>query len=288
MGKGSEPSAPDPVVTAQAQAAANKETAIASQELNMINQYTPYGSLEFDQRGTSETGTPQYSATQTLSPEERQKLDLSQQAGIQYGQTAVNQLGQVSDKLSAPLDYSGFGPAPTANEATRGTVADSLYNRMEPLMDRDRARLEDSLFNRGFTENSPGWKDAMDQEGRNRTDARLAVENQALSQMSQLYGLERSARDSDINELIQQRQIPLNELAAMLSGGQVQGPSFVSGPQGSINPADFMGATYASYQGDLDRYRTQQGSQNAMAGGLFGLGAAGLEAYGNYNQGAGG
>src|SRR5690606_21821689 len=105
MGKKSSPSppaAPDPVKTAQAQAAANKEAAIATGQMNMVNQYTPYGSLEYSQRGTAPDGTPQYSATQTLSPEQQQMLDLTNQAGIQYGQTANTQLGAVSDRLSQP------------------------------------------------------------------------------------------------------------------------------------------------------------------------------------------
>lgn len=280
MSKPKAPSPPDPVATAQAQGAVNKEAAIAQQELNFVNQQTPYGNLEFSQRGTSEAGTPQYTATTTLSPEEQQKLDLTNQAGIKYGQTANQQLNAVSGKLAQPLDYGALGAAPQINEQTRGAVADSLYGRLEPLMNRDRDRLETRLATQGITQGSEAYKNALDDEARARTDARLAVENQALGQAGQLYGLERSARDSAINELNQQRQIPLNELSAMLTGSQVQGPSFVGTPQAQLNPADLMGATYNSYQGELNNYNQKQGVQNALMGGLFGLGSAGLGAYG--------
>jgi len=37
------PVPPDPIKTAAAQAAVNKETAIAQAKLNMIDEYTPYG-----------------------------------------------------------------------------------------------------------------------------------------------------------------------------------------------------------------------------------------------------
>lgn len=48
MGKSS-PKAPDPVATANAQAAANKDAAVASQTLSMVDQYTPQGSLTYSQ-----------------------------------------------------------------------------------------------------------------------------------------------------------------------------------------------------------------------------------------------
>lgn len=58
MGKNSPkaPAAPDPVATAQAQAAANKETAIANAILGNVDQYTPYGNLTYTQTG----GNPVY------------------------------------------------------------------------------------------------------------------------------------------------------------------------------------------------------------------------------------
>ena len=50
MGKGSSaPPPPDPTVTANAQAAANKDTAITQAQLNMVDQYTPYGSTVYSQ-----------------------------------------------------------------------------------------------------------------------------------------------------------------------------------------------------------------------------------------------
>lgn len=95
-------------------------------------------------------------------------------------------------------------------------------------------------------------------------DFRLGAQGQAQSQESQDYGLQQSARNQAINEMIQQRSIPLNELAAMLTGNQVQNPSFVNTPQSTINPADIMGATYGSYNGQNTAYgiKAQQAAQS--------------------------
>jgi hypothetical protein len=63
MGKSapSAPAPPDPVATAQAQAAINKETAIAQSKLNRTNEYTPYGSSVWTQEAEeASTFTPKW------------------------------------------------------------------------------------------------------------------------------------------------------------------------------------------------------------------------------------
>lgn len=282
MGKSSpsQPAAPDPYATAAAQAAANKEAAIAGANINMVNQYTPQGSLEYTQRGKAEDGTPQYSATQTLSPEQQALYDLTAQAGQKYGETANAQLDAVSGKLSQPLDYSTLGAAPTINENTRQATAQAMYDRLNPQFDRDQAALETRLANQGIQIGSEAYSAAMGDFNRAKNDARLATESQALGQASQLYGLESTARDRAINEMTQQRQIPLNELAAMLSGSQVQGPQFVNTPQSQIAPADIAGMTYANYSGAQNAYNQNMANSRANTQGLYSLLGAGAQAGG--------
>lgn len=278
MGKKSPspPPAPNPAATAAAQAAANKEASIASQELSMVNQNTPFGSLEYTPRGESEAGTPQYTATQTLAPAQQEMLNLTNQAGINFGQTANQQLDNVRGNLSQPINYDTLGAAPQINEQTRAGVRDSILQRMQPQIDQDRARLETSLANQGIGYGSEAYNSAFDPFNRSVTDTRLAADAASLGQASQLYGLEANQRDRAISEMAQQRQIPLNELNAMLTQSQVQGPQFVSTPQSAIAPADIMGATYGSYNADMNNYNQQLASNNSSRGGLYGLAGSGL------------
>jgi hypothetical protein len=313
------PTPPDPVATAQAQGAANKEAAIASQELNMINQRSPYGNLDFAQTGTSAAETPQYTATSTLSPSGQKQLDLTNQAAEKYGLTANEQLNQVSGQLSQPVNFgdlspapvadlstlgqaptasfSGLGAAPIANEQTRQSVRQSIQDREQPLQERRLDQLRSRLDTQGIAQGSKAYSDAMFDYDRGLNDFNLAADNQALNQMSQLYGLQAdqrgratneigqqfdfsnqardrslrdieaqyrldsNARDRGVNELVQQRQIPLNELAAMLSGSQVQGPSFINTPQQSMQAGDIQGATYANYNAANNAYNQQRASQ---------------------------
>lgn len=276
------PAAPDPAATAAAQATANKETAVAQANINMVNQYTPQGTLEYKQRGTAEDGTPQYSATQTYSPEQQKLYDLTNQAAQQYGETANTQLAAVKGKLAQPLDFSSLGAAPVINEATRQSVADSMYQRLNPQLERDRSALETSLANQGITAGSSAYNTAMDELNRSKTDARLAIDSQAGNEASRLYGLESSARNAAINEMMQQRSTPLNELSAMLSGSQVQGPQFVTPPQAQIASPDIMGMTSNNYaigsQNANAAAAMSNQSRSAGQSGMYGLIGTGLMA----------
>jgi len=287
MGKSSPspPPAPDPVRTAQAQAAANREASIASQEMSMVNQITPYGNMAYEQTGTSENNNPTYTATQTLSPEQQGLLDIENQVKQQYGDTANTQLANVSAKLSQPVDYTSLGAAPTANEATRTATRDSMLARMQPQMDQRRASLDTSLANQGFVVGSQGYNNAIDEANRSQNDMYLAADTQAGNEMARMYGLELSARNSAINEIMQQRNQPLNELSAMMAGAQVQGPQFVNAPNAQVAPTDIMGATYGSANIANQNYQTQMASGNSNRQGLYSLLGAGAQA-GAYAWGA--
>ena len=383
------PAAPDPVAVAQAQGAQNRAAAISQAEIAMVNQMTPYGGLEWTARGTTpistgaegETygGTPQYTATQTLSPEQHLILDLSNQAQIGYGQTALGQLEGVQDRLSSPvdlagltpaptinledfvgtaptadfsgipqpgqLDYSGLGAAPQFDQAYQDQISQAIRDRADIWQTRDLGRLENRLTNQGINIGTEAWNQEMDRRQAGINDFNLAADLQGLQQAqtrfgieqaarqlgttelgniysagvsdrdrgiaeasqlfglqanardravaeaSQLFALQSGARDRAINELMIQRNQPLNELAAMLSAQQVVQPSFLTPPQPSISAGDLQGATYANYQGalqqqamqnqnNLNGYQAGHAASNAMTGGLFGLAGAGIGAYG--------
>lgn len=277
-GGGSPPPAPDPQQTAQAQAAANKETAISQQQLNMVNQYTPYGKLEYRQRGTYRDGTPAYSAYQTLAPKQAQMKTLTDDAGIRYGQTANNQLEAIKGTLSKPMSFGSLGPAPMFNQEYRDEIAQSMYDRLNPQFDRDQNALEQKLVNQGLMPGSEAWNQALDDMNRARNDARLAIDSAALGQAAQMYGLEESGRNSRINEIAMLRSQPLNELAAMLTGSQVQNPQFVNTPVTGISPTDVAGPIYANYNAQLANYNQQQNRNNGFLGGLFDVGGSVLTA----------
>ena len=134
--------------------------------------------------------------------------------------------------------------------------------------------LEADQRNRATNEIGQLYGLQAEQRGRatNEIGQQFDFANQArdrsLRDIESQYGLDANARDRGVNELTQQRQIPLNELAAMLSGSQVQGPQFVSTPAPSIAAGDIQGATYANYQGAQNAYNQQQASNASAKGGM--------------------
>ena len=90
------PPAPDYTGAAQATAAGNLEAARATAAANRVNQYTPYGNLEYQSRGTDKFGNELYSVTQTLTPAQQQLLN--QQTGLSSGLLGTAQQG---------LNYAG-------------------------------------------------------------------------------------------------------------------------------------------------------------------------------------
>jgi hypothetical protein len=65
--------------------------------------------------------------------------------------------------------------------------------------------------------------------------------------------------------------MPLNEVAALLTGQQVQTPQLANTPQVGVAPTDVMGAYNQQYQGQLAQWQNRQQQQAAGLGGLFGL-----------------
>lgn len=116
------PAAPDPAATAAAQAQTNREAAIAQANLNRINQYTPQGSLVYNQIGTNADGTPQYSQTQTYSPEQQALYDQQNQIALSLGGLAQNNVARVNQAQSTPFSYEGMTPLQTGVQAPRGQM----------------------------------------------------------------------------------------------------------------------------------------------------------------------
>jgi hypothetical protein len=193
MGKPSPPKAPDPVAMANAQGAANADTARLQAQLNNVNQYTPYGSVTYQQNGDqwSQYVQPNSQVLQQIDS----TLDLQNAA---LG-TATNQLGRVNQALANPLTLNGLPNleaeaieprlqtqfnqgqqiqgqvGPTDFTADRQAVTDSVINqarsRLDPYFNQQEDRLRTQLANQGLSQNSAAYQNASGEFNRGRNDA---------------------------------------------------------------------------------------------------------------------
>lgn len=278
MGKSSPkaPAAPDPVATANAQTATNKETAIANAELNNVNQNTPYGSLKYTQTGTYADGTPKFQSDVNLSPEQQQLLGYQNQGDLGTAQLGVNQLGRISNAVSTPYSYNGLPDAPTDQTMAQSQAAgqQAILDRLAPQQAQDQEMLDTKLSNQGIQQGSAAYDDAYRQFNNAKTDAQqqAVLAGQQYATQGQQQAL--ANRQQAITEYSTQRNAPLNEYSSLVSGTQVQNPTFQSTNYAGASPADLSGNIYKNYQGALNQYSNQTAAQNATTSGLFSLGGS--------------
>ena len=248
------PKAPDPYQTAQAQAGMNKDTATTQQVLNMVNQYNPYGTLEYNHVKDDFVGgqwVPRYAATTTLSPTQQTLLDQTQKADLKTNDIALNQIDKVGSILGQPVNLG--------NEATEARLMELGSKRLEPRFEQDRQKLEQDMVNRGIRVGSAAYDTMQGQFGENRNDAY----NQLLL----------NGRQQAVAEQLQERNQPLNEITALLNGQQLTNPAFINTPQTQVANTDYSGLVQSQYKAQSDQH-------NAMLGGLFSLGSAAIGAAG--------
>jgi hypothetical protein len=254
----SPPPAPDPVATANAQQNLNQNTATTQQLLNMTNQVTPQGSLTYSQTGSNTfTGAdgktytvPQFTATQTLSPTEQKLFDLNTTSRTNLGNAGVTATGKINDILGSNVDLS--------NDAVENRLFQLGTERLTPQFQRDEDSLRTQLINSGIRPGSDAWNTEMTRLSQNKNDA--------------LNSLLLSGHQTAVNDILTERNQPLNEITALMSGSQVQNPSFASTPQASVAGTDYAGMVRDNYNAANQQYQARLAQNNAAMGGMFGLG----------------
>ena len=268
MGKSaSAPPAPDYTSAAKETASGNLDAARAATAANRVNQYTPYGSLEYKVSGEDPYGNATWSATQSLAPAQQQLLDYQNQASLGLGQLTGKGLGYVNNMLDTPFDTSKL---PTTGFNPSQSYQDAYMQRLQPQIAQGREALQTQLANSGIPVGSEAYKRAMMTQGQKENDLLAAATTQG-------FGVGQQARQSALQEQAYLRNEPLNTLNAVRSGAQVQGPSFVnSAQQANTAGPDILGATQMGYNANLAASNAQNAANNQMTQGLFSLGGAAL------------
>jgi hypothetical protein len=226
----------------------------------MVNQQTPYGSLNYGKTGTYDytdplTGKsvtlPQFTATTQLSPEQQKLLGQQQRFDQMTNRIGIQQAGRIGTLLDSPIDLN--------NSATEGRIDQLAQARLDPMWNQRQEAFNQQMQQRGVAPSSEAYNRANQQFQQSRNDA-----------YNQMY---LTGRQEAVNEALTQRNQPINEITALMAGGQVQQPNFVNTPSSSVAPTDYAGMVN-------NQYNQQQSQYNSMLGGLFGLGSAGIAAGG--------
>lgn len=258
------PAPPNPKDTSAAQTGTSVSTAIANAMLGNVNQNTPDGSLNYSQSGSYQftdpyTGKsytiPTFTATQTLSNIGQATKDQTDQAQLNLGKIANNQSAFLNDYLGKPVDL---------NTETENKIDELGRARLDPQFAQEAESLRTSLINRGIREGSPAFTAAMNNFNYGKNDA-----------YNSLY---LNGRAQGAQEALAQRNQPINEISALLSGSQVSQPNFINPQMPTIPTTDNAGLINQNYQQKLAAWQQSNAMGQSILGGLFGLGAAGIMA----------
>ena len=271
MGKqASAPPPPDYAGAAKETAAGNLDVARQTTAANRVNQYTPYGSLEYQMSGQDPYGNPMWKSTQSLAPDQQKLLDIQNQLSIGTGELGQQGLGYVQNMINKPFDTSSL---PTTGLNAGQSYQDAYMQRLAPQIQQGREALNVDLANRGIPVGSEAYKRAMMTQGQKENDLLAAATTQG-------FGTGLAANQQGFNQLAYQRNEPINTLNAVRSGAQVQGPSFVNpAQQANVAGPDILGAAQSTYNAQLGASNAQNAANNAMTSGLMGLAGAGVMKY---------
>jgi hypothetical protein len=289
------PTPPDPIVVANAQSAANIESATAQQKLNMINTNGPTGSVSYTPDATAPGG---YSQNTTLSQGQQGIYD----GGVQAQQGALNvanqQIGRVGAALNRGLDpgqlqtsYDQGGPIQNSfdkgqslqygydpgqqvqghagyqninqsvNQAANAAYGQAT-SRLDPQWQQAQRDQETKLANQGLGANSTAYQNGMDTFNRGKNDAYNQAAYSAIG-----------AGNAEQNTLMGQQLAQgtfANQAAAQMYG-QNQGQAAFHNTAAGQDYSQNMGAAQFGNQA-----QAQQNQENQSAA-MFGNQAAGQQ-----------
>jgi hypothetical protein len=143
-------------------------------------------------------------------------------------------------------------------------------------MERARATLETTLTNRGIRPGSEAYDRAMRNAGETENDARMQVTLAGGQEQSRMAGLDSATRAQLLQERNSQANEPINRLAALLSNTQVNTPQYQTYTPQGMATTDVAGLAQQGYGNQMAAYQQKMAQQNALYGGLFGLGSAAI------------
>lgn len=251
------PTVPDPNVVAQNQQGLNTQMLEEVQAASNVNQNTPTGSLTYTQTGVGPNGVPTYTATQSLSPAEQNLLNLMQ------GNQAT--AGKQAGALLTGANYGGTNPSDVIGGATSGTTKALLGQEtsyLNPFFKNQTDQLDTKLRAQGIFPGSPAYTQQMMDLQNNQ--------NQAVT------GFLATAEPQAYQQAVSSYTLPATLASGLMGTAQPAGLGLTNTPQASGQPANLEGDVTSANQANMAAYNAQLAQQNAMLGGLFGLGSASI------------
>ena len=239
---------------AESTAEGNLAMARAATAANRVNQYTPWGSLQYKQTGTDQYGNPMWSAYQDVPEELKGALKNA------YG--AINQ---------NPYEKFSAGNLPSYGINPGEDYTDAIMRRLQPQMETQQKSFEQQMANQGVAPGSEAYNNAYKQfaqaQNDQRTSAQVGGMDVGLRANQQQYAQNLGTYNTNMNMPFQYA----NAIKGLLNPNYINPYS-----QQATAGADYMGAMGLTNQSNIANANAYNAQNNAMMSGLFGLGGAGI------------
>lgn len=205
----------------------------------------------------------------------------SQGLNSQIANSAVSQIlgGQAT---SAGVGATGAQDVTAAETASAQQSDAAAQNKLSQLVagaqQGDTAaglNLQGQQLNANIAQQSNQFN--LQDQAQNAQIAQGAATQQTQQQMLSAQ-LAQAAQQQGISTQEYLYNLPLNQTSALLSGSQVQGPSYVNTPQEQLQAPNVLGAYALQNQAQMNTYNQQMQNYSSGLGGMFGLAGAGLSA----------
>lgn len=192
------------------------------------------------------------------------------------------QIDRQRQLMETDLANRGIRPGSTAYSQAMGDFNRDLNDQRTSVLlnaGQEQSRMQQVALNSGNFANNAQAQNFAQQAARGQ------FQNQAQNQLytqqmgnaafgnaasQQNYQNQNLDRQNALNEMLLQRQLPLQEILAVSGQGQLTQPNFVSTPQTGVAGTDVAGITNGAYGQQMQAYNANQG----LMGGLFSAGAS--------------
>jgi hypothetical protein len=218
---------------------------------------------------------------------ETQLINQGLRPGSEAYNNAITLLAQQENDQRTQAVLQGLGLDMSANAQGYGQALSSgQFGNTAQAQNFGQGNIQQQLYNQAqaqnFGQGTTAQNTANQAAGQNYTQNyntlgfNNAAQQQQFAQNTQKAAFENQARQQALAEAIQLRQMPINEIAALSTGSQIQNPVFQAYTGANVGAAPIAQTMQNAYTGAQNAYNQQVASNNASQSGLFDLAKAAI------------
>jgi hypothetical protein len=253
----------EPGISSTNPAYAHNSSAIDPSNYQVTQRVNPdnyqFGRGDFEQYRTQALEGLRGRMNPQLDRQREIELTRLRNSGIAEGSEAWREQLALMDRQRNDADLAMVSQA--GAEVDRAFGQDLQRNQFDFTADQASARMELEQL---------GFEQARDlTAGQNARD----IASYNLNRDTSIASHNNAIRNAQLQERMALRNQPLNEIAALLAGQQVNVPQFANFQGGAVAPTNSAQNMWNEYNANYSNYANEVRQNQAMMGGLFGLGA---------------